>query len=74
MGEGKTVVLKNVVLLCSIKIGVCVSFKTISEISELITSENLKKPAKLRTHKRIVLSLDKLKFTPRNIILGAVLQ
>ena len=56
------------VLLCSIKIGICVSFKTISEILNLLTSENLKKPTKLRVHKRIVLRLNKLKFILPNFL------
>ena len=52
------------VLLFLINRDICVSFKTIPEIFKLITSEDLKNPVKLRTHKRIVLRSDKFTFSP----------
>ena len=58
----------NVGFALSKKIGICVSFETISDISNLLTSENLKKPTKLRIHKRVVPRSNKVKFIPPNIL------
>ena len=48
----------------SVKIVICISFEIITETSKFITYENLKNSIKLRTHTRIVLSLNKLIFSP----------
>ena len=43
-------------------------FKTILEILKLITSENIKNSIKLKTHKRIVLILNKFIFLSPNFL------